>query len=96
MCAEDGLEVNFFETDHSLPGAGAFLITDKITGIKIVYTGDIRFHGPRSQNALDFVSKAKNFSPDILICEGTRIDQMSNIFDEEYDRQQTEEDCDNG
>jgi len=28
--------------------------------------------------------------------QGTRIDQMSNIFDEEYDRQQTEEDCDNG
>ena len=73
ICAENGFEVTFIETDHSLPGAGAFLIRDLITGIRIVYSGDIRKHGPLHANTEKFMNIAADFQPDILICEGTRI-----------------------
>jgi len=65
------LNVQLAPVDHSLPGASAFLIEgdDK----RVVYTGDLRFHGRNRESTKRFVKEAKKFSPDILICEGTRI-----------------------
>jgi ribonuclease J len=71
--ANDGLQITFYETDHSIPGAGGFLIKDLQTGKKIVYTGDIRIHGPNSKKAIKFIQAAKKFNPHILITEGTRL-----------------------
>ncbi len=68
-----GWDIQYHETDHSMPGAGAFFLTDTTTGKKIIYTGDIRKHGPKSKKAFDFITRAKNFEPDVLICEGTRV-----------------------
>ncbi|UTB31772.1 MAG: MBL fold metallo-hydrolase [Methanobacterium sp. ERen5] len=63
--------------DHSLPGASAFFID---TGDeRIVYTGDLRFHGRHPELTNKFVKEAKKFSPSIMISEGTRIDSTSNI-----------------
>lgn len=57
--------------DHSIPAAYGFIIhTSKGT---LVYTGDLRMHGPRSDLTADFLDKARNCEPNALISEGTRI-----------------------
>ncbi|MHA1563253.1 MAG: MBL fold metallo-hydrolase [Promethearchaeota archaeon] len=75
ICAQNGFSVKLFEIDHSLPGASAYLIQDTITKKKIVYTGDIRKHGPLKEKSEEFIKMAKDFQPDVLICEGTRVDR---------------------
>jgi ribonuclease J len=80
--ANNGLQITFYETDHSIPGAGGFLIKDLQTGSKIVYTGDIRTHGPNSEKARQFIQAAKQFQPHILITEGTRLRKDYNEEDE--------------
>jgi len=73
LCAQNGFNVILFDIDHSLPGASAYLIQDTITNKKIVYTGDIRKHGPLKEKSEEFIKMAKEFQPDVLICEGTRV-----------------------
>lgn len=70
--AGEGLEATFYETDHSVPGAGGFLIRDVGTNARLAYTGDIRMHGIDS-HAREFIDAARDFIPDVLIIEGTRI-----------------------
>jgi ribonuclease J len=82
---ENSLTVTPFYVDHSIPGATAFLIMDKISGAKIVYTGDLRLHGIAYESTKQFIHRAKEFQPDVLICEGTRLDP-----DEERMEQATE------
>ncbi|MHA1518783.1 MAG: MBL fold metallo-hydrolase [Promethearchaeota archaeon] len=65
--------VAFFPTDHSLIGAGAYLIYDISTNSRIVYTGDLRLHGILRHQVEEFITAAYNFKPDALIIEGTRI-----------------------
>ena len=74
LCAQNGFEVKIFDVDHSLPGASAYLIRDTISNTKVVYTGDIRKHGPLKAKTKEFIKMAKEFQPDVLICEGTRLD----------------------
>lgn len=62
--------VTLFETDHSLPGACAFLV--EIGGKRILYTGDLRFHGRSTFNMDDFCAAVGN-PLDILVIEGTRV-----------------------
>jgi len=57
--------------DHSVPGAYGFLIHTS-TGT-IVYTGDLRRHGPASFMTDEFVGKASERDPVALIIEGTRL-----------------------
>ena len=57
--------------DHSIPAAYGFLIhTSRGT---IVYTGDLRMHGPRRDLSEEFVRRGKECEPDALVCEGTRM-----------------------
>lgn len=67
------LKVEMIPTDHSLPGACAFIVRSD-EGV-IVYTGDIRFHGSNQDKSRKFVEMAASVSPEWLICEGTRIDK---------------------
>jgi len=69
--------------DHSVPGSCAYLIESEEA---IVYTGDIRFKGRRDHESRKFVKKARKFSPNILITEGTRIDQDNSTFEEDIER----------
>jgi ribonuclease J len=57
--------------DHSIPAAYGFLI--HTSNGTIVYTGDLRSHGPRSDMTEEFIEKAKNSNPIAMICEGTRF-----------------------
>lgn len=65
------IEVIPYEVDHSLPGATGFIL--HTTGGTIIYTGDLRFHGYKSDATTAFVKAAAEAKPDLLLTEGTRI-----------------------
>ena len=69
----DSVEVKPFAVDHSVPGAMAFIIhtSDKT----LAYTGDLRLHGVRGSLTQRFVDAAADEDVDIMLCEGTRIDE---------------------
>lgn len=62
-------QVEFFEVDHSIQGASAFVLTDGDT--KVVYTGDFREHGLSPEKTRRFLAAA--VEPDVLIMEGTNV-----------------------
>jgi ribonuclease J len=65
------LEVEPVHVDHSIPAAYGYLIhTSEGT---VVYTGDMRVHGPRSDMTEEFIEKACESEPIGMICEGTRM-----------------------
>ncbi|HME53486.1 MAG TPA: MBL fold metallo-hydrolase RNA specificity domain-containing protein [Candidatus Lokiarchaeia archaeon] len=70
------IKVRLIETDHSIPGSCAFLIT--VDGKNILYTGDIRFHGA-SGFTIDAFCEKVNAPVHTLIIEGTRIDEPNII-----------------
>ncbi len=69
----DDLTVHSFPVDHSICGANAFVI--ETSAGNIVYTGDIRFHGRRSNFSHFFVEKAAEFDPVLMLSEGTRVSE---------------------
>jgi ribonuclease J len=87
---EDGEEltigsfrVTMIEVDHSVPGAASYVLACDVNGkpLRILYTGDIRFHGNRGTTIDDYVN-AIGGGIDIMICEGTRIDSDSRLTEE--------------
>ena len=67
----DSLEVEPVHVDHSVPGAYGFIIHTSSGGI--VYTGDFRTHGTKSELTEDFVEKAKEVKPVVFITEATNM-----------------------
>jgi len=57
--------------DHSVPGAYGFIIHTS-NGV-IAYTGDFRLHGPQAAMSREFIERAKQVHPDVLITEATNI-----------------------
>ncbi|HJX04624.1 MAG TPA: MBL fold metallo-hydrolase [Thermoplasmata archaeon] len=65
------LEIEPIHVDHSVPGSYGFLV--HTTEGCVVYTGDLRAHGPRADMTREFVAKAAKEKPIAMICEGTRV-----------------------
>jgi len=65
------LVVEPVHVDHSIPAAYGFIIHTSAGAV--VYTGDLRSHGPRQDLTADFLRKARNCEPVALISEGTRV-----------------------
>jgi len=67
------IEIIPFAVDHSIPGAMAFIIhtSDKT----LVYAGDLRLYGIRSDLTKKFIDMAAKEDVDIMLCEGTRISE---------------------
>jgi ribonuclease J len=79
--AVKGIKYKLIPVGHSVPGACSILLTltdDK----RILYTGDIRFHGAGEVSIADYV-KAVGGPLDVLIIEGTRVDS-DNVLTEEH------------
>jgi ribonuclease J len=60
-----------FPVDHSIPGACAYLI--EYDGGKLVYTGDLRFHGRMGYVTQETIEKLAAVHPDGLLIEGTNL-----------------------
>lgn len=57
--------------DHDIPGASALLI--HTSAGTVVYSGDLRLHGPAPDRTRSFVQQARATRPQILLIEGTRL-----------------------
>ena len=67
----DGITVEPIHVDHSIPAAYGFII--HTSAGPVIYTGDLRRHGPRKDLTEEFIEKAKAAEPIALITEGTRM-----------------------
>ena len=100
----NGLQLNEFKTgevidlgdisikpihvDHSIPGAYGFIIyTSK--GV-VAYTGDIRMHGPEKKMSEEFVEELEKEDVEVLIIEGTKIDNSNYMKEEDVEKQALE------
>ncbi len=65
------IEVEPIHVDHSVPAAYGFIVhTSEGT---LVYTGDLRVHGPKSRMTDDFIERARQAKADVLLAEGTNL-----------------------
>lgn len=67
----EDLTVEPVHVDHSIPGAYGFVAT--YTGGSLVYTGDLRRHGTMSRMTDEFVERAAEERPALMVSEGTRV-----------------------
>ncbi|MCL6636461.1 MAG: hypothetical protein K6T26_00820 [Alicyclobacillus sp.] len=57
--------------DHDVAGACAWLV--EAPGGRLAYSGDLRLHGRRPYLTWAFARRARDFQPDVLFLEGTRV-----------------------
>ncbi|MGB6836255.1 MAG: MBL fold metallo-hydrolase RNA specificity domain-containing protein [Dehalococcoidia bacterium] len=69
-----GLRARAFPLDHSVYGACAWAVETSVGWV--VYTGDLRVHGSRSEMTRRFIEEARGLRPRVLLCEGTRVGEM--------------------
>jgi ribonuclease J len=83
------LVIEPIHVEHSIPGAYGFVIhTSKGS---IIYTGDLRMHGPKSDMTTEFIKKAAKSKPIALLTEGTRMgyETEHNNTEEEVEQKAT-------
>jgi len=67
----DSIEVEPIHVDHSVPGAYGFII--HTTEGTVIYSGDFRLHGTKSEMTQDFVEASAATKPIAMFCEGTNL-----------------------
>jgi len=83
----DHIVVEPVHVDHSIPAAYGFLIHTSEGAV--VYTGDLRAHGPRKDMTEEFMDKARDCEPVAMICEGTRMvekERRKNYSEQQVER----------
>jgi ribonuclease J len=76
------VELTLFEVGHSIPGSASCLVESEKN--QVVYTGDLRFHGRSGYNLSDELAGLK---PDLMLCEGTRIEDEEPDDEEEVEEE---------
>ncbi len=79
--ADCALKIRCFPVDHSIPGAAAWGI--ETSSGWIIYSGDLRLHGNRSNLTQQFIEEATKLHPQVLIIEGTNITKENNVTEHE-------------
>ncbi len=69
----DSISITPVHVDHSIPGCYGLII--RASDSTIIYTGDLRLHGNKGELTRDFMKEAADEKPDVMLCEGTRIDE---------------------
>lgn len=70
VVVDGDVSIQSFSVGHSIPGTVAAVIES--ADQQVVYTGDIRFHG---RTGIDLGEELRGLRPDVMLCEGTRIDE---------------------
>jgi len=65
------VEIEPTHVDHSVPGAYGFVV--HTTEGAVIYSGDFRAHGTKSQMTHEFVKAAAAAKPVAMLCEGTNL-----------------------
>ncbi|HLN63111.1 MAG TPA: MBL fold metallo-hydrolase [Symbiobacteriaceae bacterium] len=68
------IKVTPVAVDHDVPGASALLI--ETSAGTVVYSGDLRTHGPHPALVEEFVKAARATNPKVLLIEGTRMGEV--------------------
>ena len=79
------LKVQWWRTDHSIPGAAAFVVETEAG--RVAYTGDLRFHGRLGEATWQMAEAWAAMGIDVLLCEGTRIGDPSEQVGEDEVRE---------
>lgn len=87
----NNLNVQCIDVDHSVPGASSFIIESEENGTRkrILYTGDIRFHGTKPISVDTYVESVGSI--DIMLCEGTRVDSTAQVTENDVKEKIIEE-----
>lgn len=67
----DSLEIEPVHVDHSIPAAYGFIIYTSEGSV--VYSGDLRTHGPLGEMTWEYAEKASETDVELMISEGTRV-----------------------
>jgi len=70
-----------FPVDHSIPGACAWGI--ETSSGWVVYSGDLRLHGRHGELTESMIKEAALLHPRALILEGTNVDKVANVSEQE-------------
>lgn len=79
------MKITGFNVDHSIPGSMACLAETKES--QVLYTGDLRFHG---RCGFDLKKDLASLKPNLMICEGTRIDESEPDDEKQVEAELTE------
>jgi ribonuclease J len=70
-----------FPVDHSIPGACSWGI--ETSSGWVIYSGDLRLHGRHGELTESMIKEAAQLHPRALILEGTNVDKVSNVAEQE-------------